>query len=175
MNWLAIIIAAIANMIIGFLWYGNWAFGRSWVSLSGRDMGGNLNPGPTITPSGPIVYLGLALIIGGAAFALWAASTLGSQFDLEPEVHRDHAVVSRGPYRVVRHPVYVGLAVHLAGACLASGNLLLSLGVAFVGLPLLYLRARAEEQLLRDHLGPAYETYVRDTGMFLPRLRRRAR
>lgn len=46
MNWLAIIIAAAANMIIGFLWYGNFAFGRSWVQLSGRAMGEGQQPGP---------------------------------------------------------------------------------------------------------------------------------
>ena len=46
MNWLAIIIAAIANMIIGFLWYGNWAFGKSWMQLSGRTMGQGQQPGP---------------------------------------------------------------------------------------------------------------------------------
>ena len=38
MNWLAIIIAAIANMIIGFLWYGTWAFGKSWMTLSGNAL-----------------------------------------------------------------------------------------------------------------------------------------
>ena len=36
MNWLAVIVAALANMVIGFLWYGTWAFGRSWMQLSGR-------------------------------------------------------------------------------------------------------------------------------------------
>lgn len=46
MNWLAIIIATIANVIIGFLWYGTWAFGKSWVQLSGRTMGEGQQPGP---------------------------------------------------------------------------------------------------------------------------------
>lgn len=46
MNWLAIIIAALANMVIGFLWYGNFAFGKSWVQLSGRSMGEGQRPGP---------------------------------------------------------------------------------------------------------------------------------
>jgi len=45
-NWLAVVIAAIANMVIGFLWYGNWAFGRSWMTLSGRQMGEGQQPGP---------------------------------------------------------------------------------------------------------------------------------
>ena len=46
MNWLAIIIAALANIVIGFLWYGNFAFGKSWVQLSGRSMGAGQQPGP---------------------------------------------------------------------------------------------------------------------------------
>jgi len=45
-NWLAIILAAIANMVVGFLWYGTWAFGRSWMQLSGRAMGEGQQTGP---------------------------------------------------------------------------------------------------------------------------------
>lgn len=129
-------------------------------------------PGPTIAPSELVVDVGLALILLGAAFALWAAATLGTQFDLEPEVHSGHAVVRSGPYRFVRHPVYVGLAVHLVGACIASGNLVLILAVLLVGFPLLYLRAGAEERLLRAELGPAYDAYAREVGMFVPLLGR---
>lgn len=46
MNWLAIIIAAAANMVLGFLWYGTWAFGKSWIKLSGHVMGEGMQPGP---------------------------------------------------------------------------------------------------------------------------------
>ncbi len=46
MNWLAIIIAVIANMVIGSLWYGNWAFGKSWIKLSGHTMGEGMQVGP---------------------------------------------------------------------------------------------------------------------------------
>ena len=46
MNWLAIIIAASANMVIGTLWYGTWAFGKSWMTLSGHNMGEGMSPGP---------------------------------------------------------------------------------------------------------------------------------
>jgi hypothetical protein len=45
-NWLAIVIAAVANMIIGTLWYGNFAFGKSWVKLSGHNMGEGMSMGP---------------------------------------------------------------------------------------------------------------------------------
>lgn len=46
MNWLAIIIAVIANMVIGTLWYGTWAFGKSWMKLSGHTMGEGIQAGP---------------------------------------------------------------------------------------------------------------------------------
>jgi hypothetical protein len=45
-NWLAIIIAVIANMVIGTLWYGQWAFGKSWIKLSGHTMGEGMQAGP---------------------------------------------------------------------------------------------------------------------------------
>jgi hypothetical protein len=45
-NWLAIIIAVIANMVIGTLWYGTWAFGKSWMKLSGHNMGEGMAVGP---------------------------------------------------------------------------------------------------------------------------------
>jgi hypothetical protein len=56
-NWLAILIAALANMVIGFLWYGTWAFGKSWVTLSGRNMGEGQSAGPlyALTAIGAIV------------------------------------------------------------------------------------------------------------------------
>ncbi|OLC19231.1 MAG: hypothetical protein AUH33_05995 [Chloroflexi bacterium 13_1_40CM_68_21] len=131
-------------------------------------------PGPSLEPSEQIVWLGLVLGIGGIAFALWAIVAIGRHYDLELEVHADHEVVRTGPYRLVRHPIYTGLLVHLIGACLATGNLLLVAGTFFVVLPILYIRARTEERLLGEQLGPAYDAYARKVGMLVPLLGRRA-
>jgi hypothetical protein len=46
MNWVAIIIATIVAMVIGFIWYGNRGFGKSWQSLVGRPIGQGQQPGP---------------------------------------------------------------------------------------------------------------------------------
>ena len=46
MSWVAIIVATVAAMIIGFIWYGNWGFGKSWMALAGRPMGEGQQPGP---------------------------------------------------------------------------------------------------------------------------------
>ncbi|HEV2249866.1 MAG TPA: isoprenylcysteine carboxylmethyltransferase family protein [Candidatus Limnocylindria bacterium] len=113
-------------------------------------------------------WIGLALIVGGPAFSYWSAATLGRHFDLDVEIHAGHEIVVRGPYRIVRHPVYLGIAIHFVGACLATGTGLIILGTLVVTFPALYLRAAAEERLLRSRLGPAYDAYARRVPMLIP-------
>jgi protein-S-isoprenylcysteine O-methyltransferase Ste14 len=127
-----------------------------------------LRPGPELRVSEALVWLGLTLVLGGIAIAIWAAATLGRHFDVEVQVHRGHEVIRSGPYGIVRHPIYSGLGLHYLGACLATGNLLLLAGTLAVTFPGLYLRARAEEELLRSELGPAYERYAREVPMLVP-------
>jgi protein-S-isoprenylcysteine O-methyltransferase Ste14 len=127
-----------------------------------------LRPPPEIAVPEPARWAGLAVVVLGAAFSAWAALTLGRHFDVEVELHAGHEVVRRGPYAVVRHPVYSGLALHLLGACVATGNLVLLAGTLLVALPAFYLRAAVEERLLRDGLGPAYAAYAREVGMLVP-------
>jgi protein-S-isoprenylcysteine O-methyltransferase Ste14 len=127
-------------------------------------------PGPELEIPEPIRWMGLALIVAGVAFSLWAIATLGRHYDLELEIHRDHELVRTGPYRFVRHPVYTGLGLHFLGACLATGNLLLIAGTLLLTYPALYLRAKTEERLLRERFGAAYDDYARQVGMLVPLL-----
>jgi protein-S-isoprenylcysteine O-methyltransferase Ste14 len=127
-------------------------------------------PGPEVEVPEPIRWVGLALIVLGVAFALWAIATLGRHYDLELEIHRDHELVRGGPYRLVRHPIYTGLVLHFGGTCLATGNLVLIAGTLLVTVPALYLRAKTEERLLREQFGPAYDAYAREVGMLVPLL-----
>jgi protein-S-isoprenylcysteine O-methyltransferase Ste14 len=127
-----------------------------------------LRPGPEFPFPDAVRWTGLALIVGGIGFSIWAARTLGRHFDMEVEVHEGHEVVDRGPFAIVRHPVYLGLAVHFIGACLATGNWLLIAGTLVGTFPALYVRAAAEERLLRESLGPAYGAYARRVPMLVP-------
>jgi protein-S-isoprenylcysteine O-methyltransferase Ste14 len=129
-----------------------------------------VRPGPELDLPGPLRWVGLAVIVAGIAFSLWAIVTLGRHYDLELEIHRDHELIRAGPYRLVRHPVYTGLALHFAGACLATGNLPLIAGTLLVTYPALYLRAKTEERLLRERFGAEYDEYARRVGMLVPLL-----
>ena len=128
-----------------------------------------LRRGPEIDVPTALRWIGVALIVAGPAFSCWSAHTLGRHFDLDVEVHGDHEIIDGGPYGIVRHPVYLGIAIHFIGACLATGDLPLILGTFFVTFPALYVRAAAEEKLLRESLGAAYEAYARRVPMLVPR------
>lgn len=126
-----------------------------------------LRPGPEMAAPPALAWVGLALSVLGVAFSLWAIVTLGRHYDLVLEVHEDHELIRSGPYALVRHPVYTGLALHFAGLCLATGNVLLILGTLLVSYPAFYMRARAEETLLRERFGAEYEKYARDVPMLV--------
>lgn len=127
-----------------------------------------LRPGPELGVPFLLIPLGTAVSVAGIAVAIWAAATLGRHFDVEVQVHRGHEVIRSGPYAIVRHPIYSGLGLHYLGACLATGNVVLIAGTLAVTFPGLYLRARAEEELLRSELGETYDRYMRDVPMLLP-------
>lgn len=127
-----------------------------------------LRPGPELGIPEWLRWLGVALTVLGVALALWSMITLGRHYDLVLEVHEGHELVRRGPYALVRHPVYTGLALHFAGACLATGSILLIAGTLLLTYPAFYLRARAEERLLRDQFGAQYEKYAREVPMLVP-------
>ncbi|HYV21776.1 MAG TPA: isoprenylcysteine carboxylmethyltransferase family protein [Candidatus Bathyarchaeia archaeon] len=129
-----------------------------------------LRLGPELDVPEWLRWLGLFLTVAGIVFAIRAVLVLGRHYDLELEIHADHELVRRGPYRLVRHPVYTGLAVHLLGACIATGNGILIVGTLVVILPVFYLRVRSEERLLRERFGAAYDEYARQVGMLVPLL-----
>lgn len=130
-----------------------------------------LRPGPSLAVAEALVWIGLAGAVGGVLFALAAIAALGRHYDLTLEVHREHELVRTGPYRVVRHPVYTGLAVHSLGACFATGNVLFIVGTLAVTFPIFVARARIEERLMRETFGSEYDRYAREVPMLVPGLR----
>jgi len=114
--------------------------------------------------------LGTAMSLLGVAIALWSIVTLGRHYDLVLEIHADHQLVRGGPFAMVRHPVYSGLALHFVGACVATGNVVLAAGTLLVTFPSFWIRARAEEVLLRERFGGEYDRYAREVPMLVPRV-----
>jgi protein-S-isoprenylcysteine O-methyltransferase Ste14 len=81
-------------------------------------------------------------------------------------------VVQHGPYRHVRHPLYLAYSIFWTSCAVLSASVLVAIGAAAV-IVTYVLAARSEEQdLLRSDLGPVYDAYRKRTGLILPRLLR---
>ncbi len=107
----------------------------------------------------------VALMTLGISFAVLSLITLGRSFGVEPQVR---TLVRRGPYRFVRHPIYVGEIVALAGAVCFSPSLPRA-GIVLAIVVIQIYRAVQEERLLEANI-PEYAEYKKARKRFVPGL-----
>jgi protein-S-isoprenylcysteine O-methyltransferase Ste14 len=112
--------------------------------------------------------LGIVLVALGMALVLWAAFHLKSAFLGEVEPRRDE-LVTGGPYRFVRHPVYLGMTIALAGVPVSLTSAPGLAAVLALFLPSELYRARLEERALERRFGEVWRRYASRTGFLLPR------
>ena len=119
---------------------------------------------------GPVVWLALGLVVAwaGMLFRLWAVLALGGSFTTKVLVRSEQRVVATGPYRLVRHPSYLGLLILLLGLGLVLGDL--AGAVALVVLPAIGLvkRITVEEAALCAGLGDRYIEYCSGRARLIP-------
>jgi protein-S-isoprenylcysteine O-methyltransferase Ste14 len=103
------------------------------------------------------------------ALLMWTLPTLGTNLTDTVVTREHHTLVTRGPYRWIRHPFYVAMAlITLGGALIAANWFVLASGA--VVFTLLAVRSRVEEEQLAARFGNAYREYKKRTGRFLPRI-----
>ena len=102
--------------------------------------------------------LGIAVTLAGAALAIWAGRTLGSSLTPFPRPRADGELVERGPYAIVRHPIYAAGTLFFLGYGLLS-SIPATVGVAALA-ALWHFKAQVEERHLAEQF-PAYEDYRR--------------
>jgi protein-S-isoprenylcysteine O-methyltransferase Ste14 len=118
----------------------------------------------------PLALSGCLLALAGAALVLRSRAELGAAWSLVPNADQDTGLVTAGPYRLVRHPIYLGLALLATGQALAFDSWPALLSVPCGIVPTFVWRARAEENLLRRTFGERYAAYRQRTRMIIPYL-----
>lgn len=110
--------------------------------------------------------LGDLLVLVGLFIAIWARATLGRNWSARVTLKEDHELIERGPYRVVRHPIYAGLLLMILGTVVLVGRVggFLALAISFGGF---WVKLRLEEALLSKNL-PGYSEYMRRTRALVP-------
>ncbi len=109
------------------------------------------------------LLVGDLLLAGGLVFSLYSLATLRSSFSLVPEARR---LVTTGPYRWVRHPLYLGESMSGLGLIL-PGLSPLSAGVFAVYFAAQLTRMQLEERVLREEF-PDYPAWARRTRRLIP-------
>ncbi|HEY2934191.1 MAG TPA: isoprenylcysteine carboxylmethyltransferase family protein [Acidobacteriota bacterium] len=102
---------------------------------------------------------GLAILAGSAWLAGAAIGVLGKQWSLTARLVEGHELVTGGPYRFVRHPIYTALFGMLSGSLLMHTRLWMfaaSIPVFLVGT---WIRIREEDRLLEQQFGRAFKSY----------------
>jgi len=123
-----------------------------------------------IGPQLPILirWIGAALMALGLLLRIWASRSLGTFYTRTLVVGEQQRLIQAGPYRLVRHPGYLGDLVLWIGAGIAAGNGIILGGIALLFLLAYGYRVRVEEAMLTRSFGEAYKQYVRRTWRLIP-------
>lgn len=113
------------------------------------------------------VLLGSVLTVTGLLGAIWARINLGRNWSGYVTYKEDQTLVTTGPYRFVRHPIYTSMILMFIGTILYDGSLFVS--IFFVILTISFiLRTRKEEEIMIRLFGEKYTNYMKRTKRLIP-------
>ncbi|HXI02540.1 MAG TPA: isoprenylcysteine carboxylmethyltransferase family protein [Candidatus Saccharimonadales bacterium] len=130
---------------------------RSWLGQGGAIPG---------MPA--VAWAGVGIGALGILVRLWAVLALRERYTRTLQVGDDHAIERGGPYRLVRHPGYLGSLLCLNGLALASGNAPVLVASVVTTLAAYAYRIRVEDAMLVSRFGEAYELYRREVRALVP-------
>jgi protein-S-isoprenylcysteine O-methyltransferase Ste14 len=114
-------------------------------------------------------WVGVALLLAGLLFSVAARHQLGGNWSGTVTLKQDHTLTRTGPYRLVRHPIYTGILLAIAGSVVARGEwrdlLALALTVAaFIR------KIHIEERFMLARFGEIYARYQKEVAALIPGL-----
>lgn len=124
--------------------------------------------GSRLLPALPLLQgIGALLCVAGVALSIWSRLLLGTNWSGGVAAKRDHELVVKGPYRLVRHPIYTGFLAALAGTTLVTGGTAAIFATVIVALSL-YMKIGQEEILLNELFPGTYAAYQQQTRKLIP-------
>lgn len=115
------------------------------------------------------LILGLIIFFFGVFLMIWAYKYLRWNI-LSPIIPFSNRVIKEGPYRIIRHPAYLGLILAFYGLGIAFNSRFSLSTTTFIVIPIIFYRAKEEEKELIKKFGEEYIMYMKGTPMFLPKI-----
>ncbi len=122
--------------------------------------------GHSVTHSPLLEGIGLAVFVLGLALAVWARIYIGQNWGMPMSEKTGAELVTSGPYHLIRHPIYSGIILAMAGTALAASPFWI-IAVALIGAFFVY-SAVMEERYMTETFPDAYPAYRRSTKMLIP-------
>ncbi len=117
-------------------------------------------------------WFGVGIAFLGFVLLQWAQVTLSSSWSDTPRMMKEQILITSGPYRYIRHPIYTAFILILCSTLLISSNWLI--GICWAGMTILEVASRIsfEESLMIEYFGDQYGKYMKTTGRLFPRLQK---
>lgn len=123
---------------------------------------------PLWMPPPALAALGVVIVVSGTALTYWAQNAMGRSWRIGVDEREKTSLITQGPFRWVRNPIFSFLLLTMAGLVLLVPNLLSVIGwVALLAAIELQVRLVEEPYLLRTH-GASYAEYCRSVGRLVP-------
>jgi protein-S-isoprenylcysteine O-methyltransferase Ste14 len=113
-------------------------------------------------------WIGVIAYGFGLILFWWVHKTLDKNWSPLLEIRKEHKLITNGPYKYVRHPMYTFMWIGVASFCLISSNWIVGI-VAFVTWSILYfIRLPEEEKMMTEHFSLEYKDYMKNTKRIIP-------
>ena len=100
----------------------------------------------------------------------WVHQTLGKNWSPVLEIRKEHKLITEGPYKYIRHPMYTQMWIGVLCICLISSNWIVGIAAVLTWSILYYIRLPEEEKMMEDEFGDEYKKYIKRTKKIIPRV-----
>ncbi len=120
-----------------------------------------------ISETEAVEWMAGILCTAGLAFCVWARATLGRNWSGTITLKEGHELIERGPYRLVRHPIYTGLLAMFLATALGFGHLggIVAVLLAFASF---WIKLSEEERLMLQQFPDQYRSYQHRVKRIIP-------
>ena len=114
-----------------------------------------------------IRYIGLIVYLIFSWIQVWSFKTLGDNYSQDIMIKKNHELIMRGPFNVVRHPQYICQILLDVGAAAATLSYVVGF-LALIEIPIYIMRASTEDKLLNKYFAEKFSNYKKKSGFMIP-------